>query len=43
MKFETFRDPREGATSFLVTCRVAPNIAVRNATVCATSVNVEPN
>jgi hypothetical protein len=43
MKFETFRDPREGATSFILTCRVAPNIAVRNATVSATLVNVEPN
>jgi hypothetical protein len=43
MKFETFRDPREGATSFIVTCRVAPNIGVRNASVSATSVNVEPN
>jgi hypothetical protein len=42
MKFEVFRDPREGATSFILTTRVAPNIGVRNATVSATSVNVEP-
>lgn len=43
MKFESFRDPREGATSFILTCRVDANIAVRNATVAVTSVNVEPN
>lgn len=43
MKFETFRDPREGATSFIVTCRVDPEVAVINATVTATGVNVEPN
>lgn len=41
MKFETFRDPREGATSFLISCRVDAEIAVVNATVAATSVNVE--
>jgi hypothetical protein len=43
MKFETFRDPREGATSFIITCRVDPKVAVINATVTATSVNVEPS
>jgi hypothetical protein len=42
MKFETFRDPREGATSFIITCRVDPKVAVINATVTATSVDVEP-
>ena len=40
--FETFRDPREGATSFIVTARVAAAIAVVGATVIATSVDVEP-
>lgn len=40
--FETFRDPREGATSFIVTARVAAAIAVVGATVLATSVDVEP-
>lgn len=43
MKFETFRDPREGATSFIITCRVDPKVAVINATVTASSVNVEPS
>ena len=42
MKFETWRDPREGATSFVVTARVDAKIAVPNATVLAYSVNVEP-
>lgn len=41
MKFETFRDPREGATSFILTCRTDAKVAVPNATVAATSVNVE--
>lgn len=40
MKFETFRDPREGATSFLISCRVDAEIAVINATVTATAVDV---
>jgi hypothetical protein len=41
MKFETFRDPREGATSFIITCRVDPEVAIIDATVTATSVDVE--
>lgn len=41
MKFETFRDPREGATSFLLTARVDAKVAVIDATVAVTSVNVE--
>ncbi len=41
MKFETFRDPREGAMSFVVTARVDAKIAVPSATVAATSVNVK--
>ena len=41
--FETFRDPREGATSFVVTARVAAAIAVVGATVIATGVDVEPS
>ena len=40
IKFESFRDPREGATSFLVTARVDAEIAVVNATVAATGVDV---
>lgn len=40
--FETFRDPREGATSFVVTSRVAANIGWVPATCIATNVNVEP-
>lgn len=42
MKFETWRDPREGATSFIVTARVDAKVAIPNATVLAYSVNVEP-
>lgn len=38
--FETWRDAREGATSFLVNARVAPAIAVVDATAIATSVDV---
>lgn len=41
MKFETWRDPREGATSFIVTARVDAKIAVPEAVVCAFDVNVE--
>jgi hypothetical protein len=41
MKFETYRDPREGATSFIVTARVDAKIAVPTATVCVTDVDVE--
>lgn len=40
--FETYRDPREGATSFIVTARVAAAVAVVGATAVATSVDVEP-
>lgn len=39
---ETFRDPREGATSFIVTARVDAEIAVPAATSIAYNVNVEP-
>lgn len=37
---ETWRDPREGATSFVVTARVDSKIAVRDATAIATNVDV---
>lgn len=40
--FETWRDPREGATSFVVTTRVDAKVAIIDATAIATSVNVEP-
>lgn len=40
--FETFRDPREGATSFIITARVAPAIAVVSSTAIAYNVDVEP-
>lgn len=39
MKFETWRDPREGATSFIVTARVDAKIAVPSATVLAYNVD----
>jgi len=39
---ESFRDPREGATSFIVTCRVDAKVAIRDATAIATNVDVEP-
>lgn len=42
MKFETWRDPREGATSFVVTARVDAKIAVIPATTLAYNVDVEP-
>jgi HK97 family phage major capsid protein len=41
MKFETWRDPREGATSFIVTARVDPKVALPDATVCGQNVDVE--
>jgi len=41
MKFETWRDPREGATSFIVTARVDAKVAVPDATVIAYDVDVE--
>lgn len=37
---ETWRDPREGATSFIVTARVDAKVAVVDATAVATNVNV---
>lgn len=40
MTLETFRDPREGATSFVVTARVDSEIAVPEATAIATNVDV---
>mgnify|MGYP003403388878 CR=1 FL=1 len=40
--FESFRDPREGATSFCVTARVDAKISQVGATAIATGVNVEP-
>lgn len=41
IKLETWRDPREGATSFVVTARVDSRIANVAATAIATSVDVE--
>lgn len=40
MKFETFRDPREGAMSFVVTARFDAKVAVAQATSVATNVTV---
>jgi HK97 family phage major capsid protein len=40
MKMETYRDPREGATSFVVTARVDAQVAVPEATVIAYDVDV---
>lgn len=40
MKFETWRDPREGATSFIVTARVDAEVAVPEALAIATDVDV---
>lgn len=40
MKFETWRDPREGATSFVVTARVDAKVAVPTATAVAYGVDV---
>jgi HK97 family phage major capsid protein len=42
MTMETWRDPREGATSFIVTARVDAEVAVPDATAIATNVDVEP-
>ena len=42
IKMETWRDPREGVTSFVVTARTDAKIAVVEATAVATNVNVEP-
>jgi hypothetical protein len=40
MKFETYRDPREGATSFIITARVDAKVAVPEATVVAYDVDI---
>lgn len=40
---ETWRDPREGATSFIVTARVDAKVAVPDATAIATNVDVTVN
>jgi hypothetical protein len=42
IKFETWRDPREGAMSFIVTSRVDAKVAVPEATSVAENVDVEP-
>lgn len=42
IRFETFRDPREGVTSFIVNARVGGTVAVPEALVIAYNVNVEP-
>jgi hypothetical protein len=42
IKLETWRDPREGATSFVVTARVAAAVAHTPATTLAQSVDIEP-
>jgi HK97 family phage major capsid protein len=40
MKFETWRDPREGATSFIITTRVDAKVAIPDATAIAYDVDV---
>lgn len=40
---ESFRDPREGATSFIVTCRFDAKMADRDASATATNVDVTVN
>lgn len=42
LNIESFRDPREGATSFIITCRFDAKVADVDATATATNVNVEP-
>ena len=42
IRMETWRDPREGGTSFIVTARVDAKLAHVPATAIATGVNVEP-
>lgn len=42
MRFETYRDPREGVTSFVITARVDAEVAVVKATSLAHTVNIEP-
>jgi HK97 family phage major capsid protein len=39
---ESFRDPREGATSFVCTARVDAKVGIPQATAIATGVNVDP-
>ena len=43
LRMEMWRDPREGATSFVMNARVATAIAHVPATAIATNVNVEPS
>jgi len=43
IKLETYRDPREGGTSFIVTARVDAEIALTDATTIAYTVDVEPD
>jgi HK97 family phage major capsid protein len=40
--FETWRDPREGVTSFIVSARVDGKVAIRDACSVATNVDIEP-
>lgn len=42
INIESFRDPREGSTSFIVTCRFDAKVADVSATAIADNVNVEP-
>ena len=42
LNIESFRDPREGSTSFIVTCRFDAKIADVTATAIADNVDVEP-
>lgn len=42
IKLETFRDPREGQTSFIITARVDAQVAHVPATAIANNVDVEP-
>jgi hypothetical protein len=43
LNIESFRDPREGATSFIITCRFDARVADIDATATATNVNVDPS
>ena len=42
LNIESFRDPREGATSFVISCRFDAKVANVDFTATATNVNVEP-
>jgi HK97 family phage major capsid protein len=42
LSIESFRDPREGSTSFIITCRFDAKVADVDASATATNVNVEP-